>query len=400
MRKFTLNNGLTIIYEPKKGRSVVIEVMIKTGSNQEAPAERGISHFLEHLLFEGTKNRPSNQEVSQEIEKIGGDINAYTSNERTCFYARVLNKHFEKAVEILADILQNPLFREDDVNREKKIILKEIDMVIDEPRFYQWILLQKNLFKKHPCQHPTYGERKDILQLNSKKIAAFYNKYYLPNNMVVSVVGDVKNCQGIISKYFTLQRKKMESTVPVKEPLEHKNTFTKEKKNISSTYFCLGFKTVPKNNKDAYPLEMINTLLGRGQSGRLFTEIRSKKGLAYDVGSQHVAEVSYGYFAAYACVDRKKVQLARESILAEIEKLKNISEKELQETAEAIEGEFLIDLDDSQKKADQLLFWEQAKDAHDLNHFVSNIKKITIADIRRVIEKYFKNYTFVVLEGK
>src|SRR3989338_9737733 len=133
MEKRVLRNGLTVIYERRKGNSVVVQVMVKTGSNHEGKRERGISHFLEHILFEGTTKRPNNRIISNEIEKIGGDINAYTSNERTCFYVKVLKKHFPIAVEVLGDILQNPLFRTEAVEREKNIILKEIEMVNDEP---------------------------------------------------------------------------------------------------------------------------------------------------------------------------------------------------------------------------------------------------------------------------
>ncbi|MBI2112926.1 insulinase family protein [Candidatus Woesearchaeota archaeon] len=401
MKKEVLANGLTVIYEKFSSRSVVIQVMIKAGSNHENSQERGISHFLEHILFEGTKKRLTNREISNEIEKIGGDINAYTSNERTCFYVRVLKKHFSVAIGVLADILQNPLLRPEDIEREKNIVLKEIEMVNDEPRFYQWILLQKTLFKKHPCRNPTYGEKENILSLNQEKIKAYFMKYYVPNNMVISIVGDVKNWKKEVEQNFAFTRKPVVHLDLTRlEPKEKRNIVTKEKKDITNTYFILGFKTVPKNNDDAYALELINTIMGRGQSSIMFTEIRTKLGLAYDVGSQHVAEVSYGYFALYACVDHSNVEKTKELILKELYGLKNIPSKMLKEAKTAIEGEFYLDIDDPQKRADQLLFWEQSSSAHDINSFVAKIKAVTQKDIKRVIEKYFKNYTFVVLEGR
>ncbi|MFH1276654.1 MAG: pitrilysin family protein [Candidatus Woesearchaeota archaeon] len=400
MKKEVLSNGLTVIYDKRKSNSVVVQVMIKVGSNHENETEKGISHFLEHILFEGTKNRPTNKEISHEIEKIGGDINAYTTNERTCFYVRVLKKHFSKAVDVLADILQNPLFREEDIKREKNIVLKEIEMVDDEPRFYQWVLLQKTLFKQHPCRYPTYGSKEHVKNLNKKTISDYFYKHYIPNNIVISIVGEIDNWKPEIINKFTFKKQKVSKTKFALEPIEKKITIKKEKRNIANTYFILGFKTVPKNNKDAYPLEIINTLMGRGQSSIMFTEIRTKLGLAYDVGTQHVAEVSYGYFAFYACVDKKNVEKTKTLILKELYDLRNITEKDLKEAKTAIEGEFCLDIDDSQKRADQILFWEQANDAHDLNSFVSKIKKVTANDVKRVINKYFHNYTFVVLEGR
>jgi len=207
VKKIVLANGLTVIYKKKRGNSVVVEVMIKVGSNHEQKNERGISHFLEHILFEGTTTRPTNKDVSNEIEKIGGDFNAYTSNEKTCFYIKVLKKHFKIAVDVLADILQNPLFKETDIKKEKNVVIKEIDMVNDEPKYHQWILLQKLLFDKHPCRFPTYGDKKVIKNLTRQKLIKFFKKYYVPNNMVISIVGDVSNWKKEIKKKMILKWK-------------------------------------------------------------------------------------------------------------------------------------------------------------------------------------------------
>lgn len=401
MQKFTLENGLKVIFKQKKGNSVVVQVMVNIGSNHETADERGISHFLEHLLFEGTEKRPTNQLISNEIEKIGGEFNAYTTNERTCFYVKVLKKYFHKAVEILADILQNPLFKEEHIAKEKKIVLKEIAMLHDEPSCYQWILLQKNLFIKHPCKNPTYGSKKIIKALTKDKVSAFFNTHYVPQNMTVSIVGDIPAWKEKISKYFvkSVPGKTVKKPL-VKEPAATKNTIKKEKKKIANSYLVLGFKTAACTNKDAYALKVVDGILGRGQSGRMFTEIRSKRGLAYDVGTQNVAEISFGYFAAYATINKKNITLVRKIMIQEIEKLKSISKKDLKEAKDYLEGNYLLELEESQKVADQLLFWEQAKDARLMMQFVKNIKKVTDDDVRRVVDKYFKHYTMVVLEGK
>ncbi|MEK6938078.1 MAG: pitrilysin family protein, partial [Nanoarchaeota archaeon] len=191
MQKVVLPNGLTIIYEARKSKSIVVEVLTKVGSNQEKPTERGISHFIEHITFEGTAKRPTNQLISNEIERVGGDFNAYTTNERTCFYVKVLKKHFPLAVEILADILQNSLFNKKEIEKEKRVVLKEIDLVNDEPKFYQWILLQKNLFQKHPVRYPTYGSKEVIKNLSRDKLLKYFHQHYVPANMVISIVGEV-----------------------------------------------------------------------------------------------------------------------------------------------------------------------------------------------------------------
>ena len=400
MQKVVLANGLTVIYTPMKSKSVVVEVMAKVGSNHEKNHERGISHFLEHILFEGTTKRPANQIISNEIEKIGGDFNAYTTTERTCFYVKVLKKHFSVAVDILADILHNSLFRQEDIEKEKKVVLKEIDMVFDEAKFYQWVLFQKILYHKHPCRNPTYGDKKVIKLLSQKDILQFFRTYYQPKNMVISIVGDIKNWKEAIAKRFTLQNSQPIPHLTIFEPTKSQKRVRMEKRNVVNTYLILGFKSVPRLHKDSAVFEVINGILGRGQSGRMFTEIRSKRGLAYDVGTQHVGNVTFGYFAVYASIDRKNVMTVRDVILEEIKKLKDVTAKDVQEAQNFIEGDFLLELEDTQKVADNVLFWEQVKDAKLLNQFLHDIKNVTVSDVRRVVNTYCKKHTMVVLQGK
>jgi len=400
MKKVVLANGLTVLYYPKKSNSVVVEVMINVGSCHEKPDERGISHFLEHILFEGTSKRADNKEISNEIERIGGDFNAYTSTAKTCFYAKVLRKHFSIAVDVLADILQNPLLRETDIKKEKNVVLKEIAMIYDEPRYHQWILLQQNLFEKHPCKFPTYGDVKVIRALNRAKVEAFFRKHYVPNNMAVSIVGDVPNWKKEMKKKFVFEKGKVtKMTFPI-EPALRKNKKIRLKKKILNTHLVLGFKTVSRANTDSYVLDVINGILGRGQSGKMFTEIRSKRGLAYDVGTQVLADCNFGYFAAYAIIDKKNIDLVKNLMLEEIQSLKDVTMEEVKEAQDFIEGDYLLEMEDTQKAADQILFWEQVKDAEEMNNYLKKVKKVTVADVKRVVEKYFKHYAQVVLEGK
>ena len=400
MQKVVLRNGLTVIYTPMKSKSVVVEVMVKVGSNHEKDHEKGISHFLEHILFEGTVKRPANQIISNEVEKIGGDFNAYTTTERTCFYVKVLKKHFPVAVDILADILQNSLFRQEDIQKEKKVVLKEIDMVFDEAKFYQWVLFQKTLYQKHPCRNPTYGDKKVIRLLSQKDILQFFHTYYQPKNMVVSIVGDVKQWKEAITRKFVLQNSQHIPLLTTSEPTKKQSLVRTEKRNVVNTYFVLGFKAVPRLHKDSVVFEVINGILGRGQSGRMFTEIRSKRGLAYDVGTQHVGNVTFGYFAVYASIDRKNVNVVQNVVLEEIQKLKNVTAHDVQEAKDFIEGDFLLELEDTQKMADNVLFWEQVNDAKLLNTFLHDIKKVTVSDVRRVVNTYCQKHTLVVLQGK
>lgn len=400
MQKIKLKNGLTIIYKENEGNSVAVEVLVKVGSNNETIDEKGISHFIEHMAFEGTKKRKDGREIANEIEKIGGELNAYTSNEKTCFYIKVLSKHFDKALDVLSDILQNPLMRDKDIDKEKKVVTKEIDLVNDEPRFYQWVLFERNLFEKHPTKFPTYGSKKVIENLNKKKVSDYYNKYYIPNNMVISIVGKIKDWKKKVEEKFIFGKGNEVKELKVKEPISKKNIIKKEKRKITNSYLVLGFKTVIRTHPDSYVLDVINGILGRGQSGRMFNEIRGKRGLAYEVGTQHAAEKNYGYFAIYSSTDKNKIGLVKKLILEQLNKLKTISSNDLKESKEYIEGSYLLEMEDNQKLADGLLFWEQIGDANLVNEFLKKIKQVTINDVKRVVNKYFKNYCLTIVEGK
>lgn len=400
MQKIVLDNGLTVIYQERDTNSVAVEVMVKVGSNDEKADERGISHFIEHMVFEGTKKRGDSKKIANEIEKIGGELNAYTSNERTCFFAKVLKKQFDVALDVLSDIVQNPLFREEDINKEKKIVEKEIDMVNDEPRFYQWVVFENNLYDKHPVKYPTYGSKKVIEQLDKKQLEHFYNKYYHPNNMVLAITGTVDNWKEKIKEKFIVKKGKLTKKRIDKEAQAKKNRSKKEKRKITNSYLVIGYRTVPRKHKDSYALDVIHGILGRGQSGTMFNEIRGKRGIAYEVGTNHVAESDYGYFSTYLSCEKKNINKAKSLILKELEKIQNVTEKDIRESKEYIEGDYLLEIEDNQKLADNLCFWEQMGDAKMIKEYIEKIKEVSIHDVKRTAKKYFKKYCLVVIEGK
>ena len=400
MKKVVFSKGMKVIYQPKSADSVVIQIMIKVGSNHEKSSEKGLAHFLEHILFEGTAKRPSNLEITNEIEKIGGVFNAYTTNERTCFYIKVLKKDFSKAIEVLADILQNSLFKEESIEKEKKIILKEIDMVNEEPKLYQWVVLQKNLFPNQPAGNPTYGDKKTIKSLNRKKLISFFNKYYISNNIIITIIGNISGWKKEIINHFHLKKGKYSSLNLSARELSKSKIIKINKSNLTNTYFVLGFKTTSRKNPDSYVIEVINAILGRGQSGRIFTQIRSKRGLAYDIGTQHISESSFGYFAVYATINKKNLTLVKKLILEEIEKLKSLSSSDLEEAKNFIQGDFILSLEDSLKLADQLLLWEQVKNAELMNEFINKIKRVGVREVKEVVDRYFKKEITVILQPK
>ncbi len=398
MKKTILSNSLTLLVNKRPSKSVTIEVSIKTGSNNETKKIMGISHFVEHMLFEGTKKRHSSTIISNEIEKLGGELNAYTTNERTSFYIKVLKKHFDIALDIISDIIQNPLFNKEAIEKERKVILKEINMVNDQPRFYQWILFHKILFKKHLAKNPVYGTEETVKNITRKNLINYYRRYYIPNNLVISVVGDINKIERNIKDKFKKFKKQKQPLV--REIIEPKQTSIRkkiEKKKILNSYVVLGYKTVPRASEDSYKLDLIKALLGRGQSGRIVEEIRNKRGMAYEVNVHHEPSLSYGFFAVYLNTDKKIINKAIKIILKELQ-LANLTKKEINDAKGYLEGQHLLSNEDTHEEADLLNSWELAKDANLAEKYVSKIKKITKKEILKVAKKYFtEHYTLAII---
>ncbi|MBI2663341.1 insulinase family protein [Candidatus Woesearchaeota archaeon] len=396
--KKRLSNGLTVIFKKKNNNSVTLAILAKTGSNYEIKGKEGISHFIEHLLFEGTQKRTS-QQITNAIESLGGDINAFTSHEETVYFISIPKKHFDVALEILSDMIQNPRFDEKIIEKERKVILEEINLHTDDPKSYQWILFLKNLYEKHPIRNPIYGSPESMKSITRDDILKYYNKYYQPSNLIFSIVGNIKNPVNKVEKAF---RKFKNNKLPEKiiiEELTNKSKTATERRKILHSYLVLGYKTSKRTDNDFYVLEVIRAILGRGQSGKLFDEIRTKRGLAYAVGINHDASLGYGYFAVYVGMDKKNIKLVKDIIVKELKKLENITDKDIKDAKTYLEGNFLLEIDDNRKEAVGLVDWEMIKNHNLIYRYVNNIKKVTKKDIIRVAKKYLNDkYTLVTIE--
>ncbi len=400
MNTVILRNGLKVLFLRRSSNTVSIEVNVKTGSNMESDKNRGISHFIEHLLFEGTKKRPDPFQISNEIEKLGGELNAATSNERTFYYIKVLNRHFDLALDVLSDIIKNPLFRQESIDKEKKVVIDEIKLVNDQPRYLQWIMFQDALYRKHPSRHPVYGSIQSIKKISRRDILDYYRRHYAPNNMTISVVGNAGDVLGKIKDSFSgMKRRRLERRKAVKEPKQGAPLIKRIKKSTLQAYLILGYRTALRKHKDSYALDVARAILGRGQSGKIFNEVRTRRGLAYDVGVLHNPSTDFGYFAVYVNTNRKNIDQVRKIILDELKNLKKISEEELREAKTFLEGELLMQTEDTQKMTDLLASWEQADSWKSALDYVSSVNKVTKKDIERVAHKYFdRNYTMTVIE--
>ena len=282
-----LNNGTRVVMEKiPYVNSVSIGVYVNTGSINEDKNQNGISHFIEHMLFKGTLGR-TGKEIAQTIDNIGGQINAFTEKECTCFYVRVLDKHLLTAIDILSDMINNPKFSDYDIENEKKVILEEIKMYLDSPEDLVYDLLDEIMFNGTPLSLPILGTKKTLLNLNKDIILKYYRKHYIPQNMVISIAGNFNPSEtlNMLNYYFNMESKccntdKLYNNVP-----RFEQKLKGKKKDIEQLNFCLGMEGVKRGDENLYSLLVVNNVFGGSISSRLFQKIREDKGLAYSIYS-------------------------------------------------------------------------------------------------------------------
>ncbi len=394
-----LSNGLTVILERKPSNSVAIEVSVMTGSVNEPRKIAGVSHFLEHMLFTGTKKRKDAIAISREIDRVGGEFNAATTHERTLYYVIMPKNHFDIGVEVLADMMQNTTFNES-FEKERDVILKEISFINDNPRSYQWLLFQKALFEKHPARYPIYGNIDSIKNMKKSLMIDYYKHHYIPNNMSIAITGNVDSSAiDKVKEEFNSRQGKLPQQERFTEPDATKPKSIIEKRKTEDSYMVLGYKVPPRSSKESYAIDIIKAFLGGGMSSRLFEEIRIKRGLSYGVSAQHDSNKSFGTFAITLNAHKNKKTIIKEIILREIKNLKKIDEKSIREAKAYIEGSYLIENESNQARASNFNFWHMVGNARLADTYISRINSVTKEDVVNAASDYLNNnYTFAILE--
>ena len=394
-------NGLTLLVESRKSDSVAVEVSVAVGSNMEPAGQEGISHFLEHMLFNGSVKRPTAYELTNAIECVGGMLNGGTSNEQTTFYAKVPSRHFSVVLDVLADMVLNPLLKAEEVERERGVILNEIHLFTDDPKLHIWVLLQKRLYRGHPAGKPVYGTLESVKSITRRQIVGFHRKYYVPGNMAVTIVGDVgveAAVREVKKKFAGMKSGVAAGPCAVMAARQAGRETYREKRKILQSYMVLACKTPPRSHPDSYALDVIHAILGRHSSGRMFDEIRNKRGLAYEVNVQNESLKTFGFFAVYVVADSKNLRKIVSIISGELKKLSRLREADLREAKTFIEGEFLLDNEDNLKRAEVIGFFNHAGEAGDAVNYLEKVRKVSLADAKRAARKYLnEKYTLVVV---
>lgn len=391
IEKYTLPNGLRVVLEPVSHvRSVSIGIWILTGSRNETEANNGVSHFLEHMLFKGTKER-SAQEIAESFASIGGHVNAFTAKEYTCYYARVLDTYQSYALNILADMFFNSVFAEEELEREKKVIMEEIKMYEDNPDDHVHHLLSQAVFGKHSLGRSILGTEAHLKSMTRDTLIDYMESHYLPSNIVISVVGNIdQDFMKEVESLFANFDRKNESLIRTK-PEYVFNSITREKA-IEQAHLCLGFPGLAASDDSAVSLALINSTLGSGMSSRLFQEIREKRGLAYSVFSYHNAYVDSGMFGIYAGTTNEQLPILKEAIDETIEDLveHSLSEEELTNKKEQLKGNILLSLENTNSRMSRNGRNELLLNRHrTLDDITEEIDAVDLHDIRQTLDYIF-----------
>lgn len=375
-------------------KSVAIVFGIGAGSRYEIQKYQGISHLIEHMLFKGTNKRKNTLEISQAIEGIGGEINASTSKETTHIYAKVPQKQFKTAFDVLADIILNSVMREDDLRKEKNVIIEEIKKYEDIPEELVEILLDRIMWKNHPLGRSILGDEKSVSNIQREDLLSYKNRFYCPNNLVISVAGNIKIAEVIlqIEKYFKrTENGEIKKYLPVKDNQKTTQIGIKFKKS-KQTHLSFGFPGISRLDPDKYSLDLLDIILGSGLSSRLFQKIRVEKSLAYDIHSFVQYFNDTGSFNIYAGISSNKIKETIQTILEELNKMEEdvLKEDELRKAKEMYKGVLSLSLESTLSNA----FWLGNRmllcgRPSTFDEIKGKIEEVKVKDIQRMAQNIF-----------
>lgn len=351
VEKHTSESGLRVVLENIPSvRSVTIGVWILTGSRNETDKNNGISHLIEHMMFKGTKKRTA-QEIAEAFDSIGGQVNAFTSREYTCYYARVIDTHKEHALEVLSDMFFNSKFDEKELEREKKVVSEEIKMYEDAPDDIVHDLLSKAAFGGHSLGYPILGTDSHLQSFTREDLFEYKRKFYNPENVVISVAGNVDT--DFISKvesYFDNFENESISN-KIEKPIFLAEDLNRSK-DTEQAHLCFGYEGIPINDERYSSLAVLNNVLGGSMSSRLFQEVREEKGLAYSVFSHHSSYLDSGLLTIYAGTGNDSLPALKSTIESTLENLVSdgITDKELKNSQEQLKGQIMLSLENTSSR--------------------------------------------------
>lgn len=377
-------------------QTATVVIMVGVGSRYETEKEAGLSHFIEHMFFKGTQKRPTTLDISEELDAIGGEFNAFTWKDKTGYYAKVDSKHVNVALDVVSDMYLNSKIDPQEIEKEKGTILQELNMYEDTPMRNVGDIFENLLYAKSPLGREIVGHKKTIGSFKREDFVDYMKRFYVANDTIICVAGkfNEKEILSRIDKYFAKMAKgKKPEMIQIKE--NQKNPSFKIKfKKTDQTHLIIGARAYRQNHKDRFALALLSIILGGNMSSRLFTEVREKRGLAYYVRTEVEAYKECGYLATQSGVEHKNLETAVITILQEYKKIADsgVSKKELQNAKDFIKGKSVMGLEASDEVA--MFFIDQElirKKIMTMDEIFKKIDKVTEKDILKVAQYVFRN---------
>jgi predicted Zn-dependent peptidase len=399
----TLPNGIKVITEAMPHvRSVSVGIWVSSGSRRETAEENGLSHFIEHMLFKGTANR-SAEDIARSVDSIGGNLDAFTAKEMVCFNTKVLDEHLPVALDVLSDLVLNPSFRDEDIEKEKGVILEEIKMDADSPDYLVHEIFSSNFWKDHPLGKPILGTRETVKRFNQAMVQDYYRGVYTPSNLLITAAGNLGH-----ERLVNLARERFEALPaaapepPQAAPTTHARISLRSKKDLEQVHVCLGVPSYPIPHEDRFTCYVLNTILGGGMSSRLFQNIRERQGLAYAVFSELSPYSDTGCLSVYAGTSLESAKKVVESVLKEFTDLKHQTApaEEVRRAKDHLKGSLMLSLESTSSRMSNLARQEMHfRRFFSLDELAESIERVTAEDVQRVAQTFFdqKNVALTVL---
>ncbi len=392
INKFTLDNGVRIVTEKiDYVKSASIGIWVNVGSNNEIEETNGLSHFIEHMLFKGTTNRKAN-EIAEDMDNLGGQLNAFTSKECTCFYVKVLDENIEEAVDILSDMFFNSLFLQEEIDKEISVVIEEIKMYEDSPEDVVHDKLTEIIFNDSPMAYNILGTEGNLRTFTTEKVLQYMNEKYSPHNTVISIAGsfDEEKFVRLVEEKF----KNWENTHT--EHVELQGEYIRKvegiHKDLEQLHMCIGNKTIGRHDENYYPLLVLNNIFGGTMSSRIFQEVREKKGLVYSIYSFVSNYSETGIFSIYAGMSYEQAEDALRTILKEMAGMKkgDITLKEFNRAKQQIKGNYILGLESTSSRMSSIgrreLLYNEIQYPEEVIEKINNVK---LEDVLKLATELF-----------
>jgi len=400
IRRQVLPNGLTVITEQMPHiRSASIGIWLETGSRDEEPEWNGISHFIEHMVFKGTKHRTA-EEIARQVDSIGGNMDAFTAKECICFNVKVLDEHVPIALDILGDLVLNPTFDTTDIARERGVIMEEIKMDEDNPDYLVHEIFTQNFWKDHPLGKPILGTKETVKRFEREPVLDAYAHRFAPGNIIVSAAGNLDH-----DRIVELVRRQFEHMKPMSNgfhstaPNIVSRIILRNKKALEQVQLCLGVPAYPIAHEKRHAGYILNTVLGGGMSSRLFQNIRERQGLAYSIYSDLNPYRDTGCLAVYAGTSLASASKVVQSVVSEFRRLKSepVPDEELSRSKAQLKGSLMLSLESSTSRMSNLARQEMYFDRfYDLDELIQRIEAVTAEDLMTLANEFFKTESVAV----